>query len=97
MASTAGSSSAENTPVKPGSEEYLDSEKYQIKARDFGRADSLARLIGQINAIRREHRALQFDWGLDFLETDNPTAHLLRQARPGRRGSDPRRSSISIR
>jgi starch synthase (maltosyl-transferring) len=62
---------AENTPVRPGSEEYLDSEKYQYKVRDFTRADSLAELIARINAIRRAHPALQFDRGLRFHETDN--------------------------
>jgi starch synthase (maltosyl-transferring) len=77
----------ENTPVRPGSEEYLDSEKYQIKARDFSQADSLAPLVGRINAIRREHRALQFDWGLEFLETDNP--NLICYAKRASDGADP--------
>jgi starch synthase (maltosyl-transferring) len=63
---------AENTPVRPGSEEYLDSEKYEIKSRNFDQAGSLAELIGQINAIRHEHPALQHDWGLRFHQTDNP-------------------------
>ena len=62
---------AENVPVRNGSEEYLDSEKYQIRVRDYQRADSLAELIGQINAIRRAHPALQHDWGLSFHRTDN--------------------------
>ena len=61
----------ENTPVRPGSEEYLDSEKYQIRPRDFSRADSLAELIARVNDIRRNHRALQFDRGLAFHQTDN--------------------------
>jgi starch synthase (maltosyl-transferring) len=62
---------AENAPVRPGSEEYLDSEKYQITPRDFARADSLAELIARVNAIRRAHPALQFDRGLQFHDTDN--------------------------
>jgi starch synthase (maltosyl-transferring) len=61
----------ENTPVRPGSEEYLDSEKYQIKPRDFGRADSLAEMIRRINTIRAEHPALHFDRTLAFHATDN--------------------------
>jgi starch synthase (maltosyl-transferring) len=61
----------ENVPIRNGSEEYLDSEKYQIRVRDYTRADSLAELIGQINAIRRTHPALQHDWGLSFHRTDN--------------------------
>jgi starch synthase (maltosyl-transferring) len=63
---------AENVPVKPGSEEYLDSEKYQIRIRDFQQPHSLAELIRQINAIRRGHPALQRDRGLRFHQTDNP-------------------------
>src|SRR5829696_824024 len=62
---------AENVPVKPGSEEYLDSEKYQIRPRNFEDPTSLAELIAQVNAIRAEHPALQRDWGLRFHHTDN--------------------------
>jgi starch synthase (maltosyl-transferring) len=63
---------AENVPVKPGSEEYLDSEKYQIRIRDFEQPHSLAELIRQINTIRGGHPALQRDRGLRFHQTDNP-------------------------
>jgi len=62
---------AENVPLQNGSEEYLDSEKYQIRVRDYQHADSLAELIGRINAIRRTHPALQYDSGLAFHRTDN--------------------------
>jgi starch synthase (maltosyl-transferring) len=62
----------ENTPVKPGSEEYLDSEKYQIKPRNFRQPDSLAEMIAIINRVRHEHPALQTDRGLAFHTTDNP-------------------------
>ena len=61
----------ENVAVRAGSEEYLDSEKYQITPRDFTRTDTLAELIGVVNGIRREHPALQYDWGLRFHPTDN--------------------------
>ena len=63
---------AENVPVRPGSEEYLDSEKYQIRPRNFDQAHSLAELIRKVNQIRRDHPALQRDRGLRFHETDNP-------------------------
>jgi len=63
---------AENVPVKPGSEEYLDSEKYQIRPRDFDQPHSLAELIRRVNQIRRDHPALQRDRGLRFHQTDNP-------------------------
>ena len=42
--------------------------------------DSLAELIGRINAIRRDHPALQRDWGLRFHADRQPAAHLLQQA-----------------
>ena len=58
-------------PVRPGSEEYLDSEKYQVRQWDRGRPDSLADLLGRLNRIRREHPALQFDRGLTFHPTSN--------------------------
>jgi starch synthase (maltosyl-transferring) len=46
----------ENTPLRPGSEEYLDSEKYQYRRRDWNRKDSLAPMIAKVNRARREHR-----------------------------------------
>jgi starch synthase (maltosyl-transferring) len=49
----------EGQPVKPGSEEYASSEKYQLRPRDFAVEDSLAPLFGALNSIRREHPALQ--------------------------------------
>jgi starch synthase (maltosyl-transferring) len=62
---------SENRPREAGSEEYLDSEKYQIRNWDLGRADSLRSLIARLNAIRREHPALQRDWNLRFYPIDN--------------------------
>jgi starch synthase (maltosyl-transferring) len=63
----------ENVAVRPGSEEYLDSEKYEIKVRDWNAPGNLKELIARVNAIRRNHRALQFNDGLRFHATDNPT------------------------
>jgi starch synthase (maltosyl-transferring) len=45
----------ENTPVREGSEEYLNSEKYQYRPRDGGRPDSLVPMITRVNQIRRRH------------------------------------------
>jgi starch synthase (maltosyl-transferring) len=45
----------ENTPLEPGSEEYLNSEKYTYRPRDWDRPDSLAPYITRINRIRRDH------------------------------------------
>ena len=56
----------EHTPREPGSEEYRDSEKYEIRTWDLERSDSLAPVIERVNAIRRAHPALQEDRGLRF-------------------------------
>jgi starch synthase (maltosyl-transferring) len=77
---------AENVPVRPGSEEYLDSEKYQIRTRNVEAPHSLAELIRRVNTIRREHPALQHDRGLRFHETDNP--HLICYSKRTADGTD---------
>jgi starch synthase (maltosyl-transferring) len=56
---------------EPGSEEYLDSEKYELKAWNLNRPDSLKEFIGRVNRIRRENPALQGDWNLRFHPIDN--------------------------
>jgi len=61
----------ENRALHSGSEEYLDSEKYQIRAWDIGRPDSLKDLLAKINRIRRGNRALQSDESLRFHSVDN--------------------------
>src|SRR5206468_10280740 len=48
----------EHLPVAPGREEYLGSEKYEIRHWDLDRPDSLADLIARVNRIRRENPAL---------------------------------------
>ena len=62
----------ENTPVRAGSEEYLDSEKYQVRVRDWTEEPNLTPLITRINRIRGAHPALHADWSLQFHATDNP-------------------------
>ena len=49
----------ENTPLREGSEEYLDSEKYQYRPRDWDRPDSLAPWIARVNRMRREYPAFR--------------------------------------
>jgi starch synthase (maltosyl-transferring) len=61
----------EHTPAEPGSEEYLNSEKYELKRWNIGRSDNLSGLIAQINAIRRENAALQANERLRFHPVDN--------------------------
>ncbi|WP_460605234.1 alpha-1,4-glucan--maltose-1-phosphate maltosyltransferase [Jatrophihabitans fulvus] len=66
----------EHLPVKPGSEEYLNSEKYQLRPRDFAGAiadgRSLAPFVRLLNRIRREHPALQQLRNVTFHQVDNP-------------------------
>ncbi len=61
----------ENRAKEPGSEEYLDSEKYEIRNWGVGKADSLKDLIARVNRIRRESPALHRDWSLRFHDVDN--------------------------
>jgi starch synthase (maltosyl-transferring) len=62
----------ENLPLRPGSEEYLNSEKYELKHRDLHSGNSLKDLISRVNRIRKENPALQSNRNLHFHETDNP-------------------------
>jgi starch synthase (maltosyl-transferring) len=62
----------ENAPLEAGSEEYLNSEKYEIRVWDLKSPDSLEGLITQINRARRENAALQRNYHLKFHPTDNP-------------------------
>lgn len=61
----------ENRAREPGSEEYLDSEKYQIRQWDRDRPDSLRDFVARMNRIRRDNPALQQDWNLTFHDVDN--------------------------
>ncbi|NGN69408.1 alpha-1,4-glucan--maltose-1-phosphate maltosyltransferase [Streptomyces sp. A7024] len=69
----AGFELCEGTAVRPGSEEYLDSEKYQFRPRDWTKAETegLTPLITTLNRMRRRHPALQNLRSLRFHHTDN--------------------------
>jgi starch synthase (maltosyl-transferring) len=56
----------EHEPREPGSEEYLHSEKYQIRAWNLDRPDGLRHFIARLNRIRRDNPALQADDTLRF-------------------------------
>ncbi|MFN8059946.1 MAG: alpha-1,4-glucan--maltose-1-phosphate maltosyltransferase [Vicinamibacterales bacterium] len=72
----------ENRAAAEGSEEYLDSEKYQIRHWDWERPGHIKDLIATINRIRREQVALQFDRGVQFHPTDNPELIAYSKASP---------------
>jgi starch synthase (maltosyl-transferring) len=64
-----GYESFERTPVRPGSEEYDHSEKYEIKQRSLH--GPLLTLISRLNVIRRENAALRHLDNIEFLATEN--------------------------
>jgi starch synthase (maltosyl-transferring) len=61
----------EHEPREPGSEEYLDSEKYQLRSWPLDRDDSLREFIARVNSIRRDNAPLHTDRGLRFHSIDN--------------------------
>ncbi|QKV92474.1 alpha-1,4-glucan--maltose-1-phosphate maltosyltransferase [Streptomyces sp. NA02950] len=71
----AGFELCENTPLRAGSEEYLDSEKYQLRPRDWAAAEregrTLTPLITRLNRVRRRHPALRRLRNLRFHHADN--------------------------
>jgi starch synthase (maltosyl-transferring) len=58
-------------PKAQGSEEYLDSEKYQLRHWDVESPDSLKELISLVNRIRHDNPALHSDWSLEFHPVNN--------------------------
>jgi starch synthase (maltosyl-transferring) len=62
----------ENEPASETNEEYLYSEKYEIKHRNWDRSDTLVPLVARINGIRRRHRALQELRSIRFHDSANP-------------------------
>jgi starch synthase (maltosyl-transferring) len=77
----------EHVAVRPGSEEYLDSEKYQLRPRDWAAAEatgrSLAPYLRRLNEIRRAHPALQQLRTLHFHGVDNPNLICFSKTDPG--------------
>ena len=61
----------ENTPREPGSEEYLNSEKYEQRTWDLDSRTTIAPLIRRMNQVRREHPALQANTGLVIHDIDD--------------------------
>ncbi|MET3960682.1 starch synthase (maltosyl-transferring) [Marmoricola sp. OAE513] len=82
----AGFELCERMAVRPGSEEYLDSEKYEIKVRDWAGAEaegrSLAPYLTRLNELRRHHRALQRLRGLTVHRSDNENVLVFSRTVP---------------
>ncbi len=88
---------AEAAARDAGGEEYLDSEKYQLRSVGPRRAGQPSAADCALNRIRRENPALQSDWSLRFLETDNDQLLCYSEVDAGRRERRSSSSSISIR
>jgi starch synthase (maltosyl-transferring) len=73
----------EAEPREPGSEEYRDSEKYQVRRWDLDRADSLRDFVTRVNTIRRDNPALQSDWSLQFHAIENEQLLCFSKATEG--------------
>jgi starch synthase (maltosyl-transferring) len=72
----------EATPLRPGSEEYLDSEKYQVRVRDWNAPGNLNDDLTLLNAIRRREPALQQLRNLAFHPSENPAILFYHKAAP---------------
>ena len=73
----------ENQAVHHGSEEYLDSEKYEIRVRDWNAPGNIKQDISKLNRIRREERALHELTNLSFLQTDYDKILAFKKSAPG--------------
>jgi starch synthase (maltosyl-transferring) len=73
----------ENEPL-PGREEYLDSEKYQFKERDWNAPGNIKDWIARLNKIRKENRALQFYDNLRFYPAENEAILFYGKMTPAR-------------
>lgn len=75
-----------NTPRLPGTEDYLDSEKYEVKTWDLDAAHSTKSLISRVNQIRKANPALQSNETIRFHDTDND--QLLAYTKTDRNGGN---------
>ena len=94
-----GFESCENKPVRPGSEEYLDSEKYEVKERTLD--GPLLPLLAKLNAARRGNPALQWLDPLTILETENEQLFAFLKRRGDNRvvtivNLDPRATQVGV-
>jgi starch synthase (maltosyl-transferring) len=76
----------ENQPLRPGSEEYLNSEKYEIREWNLDAPHSIAGAIADVNRARRENPALHASHELFFHPTDNP--YLIAYSKASHDGSN---------
>ncbi len=73
----------ENVPVHEGSEEYIDSEKYQVKTRDWNAPGNIKQDVARLNRIRLENPALHALHNVEFLRSDYDGILAYRRFAPG--------------
>lgn len=73
----------ENVPVREGSEEYLDSEKYELRPRDWSREPNLVGYVTKVNDIRRKHPAIAELTNLNFHASDKENVMAFSKDSPG--------------
>ena len=73
----------EATPLRPGSEEYLNSEKFEVRVRDWHAPGNLRAEIAKLNRIRRDNPALQLYGNLTFHPSENEQILFYRRSAPG--------------
>ncbi len=80
----AGYELCENAPYGHGTEEYLDSEKFELKVRDWDAPGNLTGFITQLNTIRRQHPALHGYTNLRFYPASDPAVLFYGKTTPAR-------------
>jgi starch synthase (maltosyl-transferring) len=73
----------EHVAVKPGSEEYLDSEKYEIRVRDWNAPGNIKQDVSKLNRIRAENAALHELGNIEMVATDFDGIFAYRKHAPG--------------
>jgi starch synthase (maltosyl-transferring) len=61
----------DNVPI-PGKEEYFNSEKYEVKHHDWKKTNRMTDIITMVNAARKNNKALQSTWNIQFCAIENP-------------------------
>ncbi|MBI2161986.1 MAG: DUF3416 domain-containing protein [Candidatus Rokubacteria bacterium] len=80
----AGYELCENVPREAGSEEYANSEKYELRPRDWRAPGNLVDVITRVNRARRQNRALQLYTNLNFYGSDDPLVLFYGKLTPER-------------
>ncbi len=87
---------AENIPLRPGSEEYLNSEKYEVRVRDYEAPGNLNDEIRRVNAARRDLPALQEYTNVTFHDVDNPNMLFYAKSAPRDAGGTARGPDVLV-